>query len=189
MSAEWKELTLGDIAEEDGGSVDGPFGSNLKASSYTETGIPVIRGSNLSVGLDRFKSEEFVYVSNETLERLRRSECLPGDIIFTKKGTLGQTGIVPEGTSFENYLLSSNQMRLRVNSELADPEYAYYWVSSKDSIAKKNKILNSRVFQRLTWTIFESFLLSYLALIRKRKLVESTPKLVAVKNFRTDVFI
>jgi type I restriction enzyme, S subunit len=136
MSSDWQELTLADIAEPKGGLVDGPFGSNLPASCYAEKGVPVIRGSNLTVGLERFKSNDFVYVSNETLIRIKRSECLPNDIVFTKKGTLGQTGIVPFDSRYEKYLLSSNQMRLRVNTNLADPEYVYYWVSSKASIEK-----------------------------------------------------
>lgn len=136
MSSDWQELTLADIAEPKGGLVDGPFGSNLPASCYVEKGVPVIRGSNLTVGLERFNSNDFVYVSNETLIRIKRSECLPNDIVFTKKGTLGQTGIVPSDSRYEKYLLSSNQMRLRVNTNLADPEYVYYWVSSNASIEK-----------------------------------------------------
>jgi len=136
MSADWKELTLADIAEPKGGLVDGPFGSNLPASCYVEEGVPVIRGGNLTVGLERFKPNDFVYVSNETLGRIKRSTCFSNDIVFTKKGTLGQTGLVPSDSRHDRYLLSSNQMRLRVNTNLADPEYVYYWVSSKASIAK-----------------------------------------------------
>jgi len=136
MSCDWQELTLADIAESKRGLVDGPFGSNLPASCYVEDGVPVIRGSNLTVSLERFKSEDFVYVSSETLKTMKRSECLPNDIIFTKKGTLGQTGLVPSDSRYEIYLLSSNQMRLRVNTNLADPEYVYYYVSSKASVEK-----------------------------------------------------
>ena len=135
MSADWPLMTLDEIAVPRG-AVDGPFGSNLKASCYVASGIPVIRGSNLAVGLERFKSHEFVYVGEDTLERLNRSECRPNDIIFTKKGTLGQTGFVPDDGIFEKYLLSSNQMRLRVDPEKALPEYVYYWVSSSWAIQK-----------------------------------------------------
>ncbi|MFC4878294.1 restriction endonuclease subunit S [Microbulbifer halophilus] len=90
----------------------------------------------MTVGPHRFKSEEFVYVGEETFKRLSRSECRPNDIIFTKKGTLGQTGLVPSDSQIEKYLISSNQMRLRVDPEKALPEYVYYWVSSKWAIQK-----------------------------------------------------
>ena len=85
----WIKTTLGQIATPNNGLVDGPFGSNLPASDYTPEGIPVIRGSNLSLGVTRFKTDAFVFVSEKTAERLSRSLCYPDDIIFTKKGTLG----------------------------------------------------------------------------------------------------
>jgi type I restriction enzyme S subunit len=136
MGNNWETTTLGEIALDQDGAVDGPFGSNLPASCYVDVGIPVIRGSNLSKGLDEFKDEGFVFVSDEIANKLSRSKCIAGDIIFTKKGTLGQTGIVRAEHKYPVYLLSSNQMRLRVDTTKAIPEYVYYWVSSKRSITK-----------------------------------------------------
>ncbi|MES9850335.1 MAG: restriction endonuclease subunit S [Candidatus Thiodiazotropha sp. L084R] len=136
MAAEWHQTTLGAVASQEGyGVVDGPFGSNLPASSYTVTGVPVIRGSNLTLGLGRFNAESFVFVSEETAQRLARSLCNPQDIVFTKKGTLGQTGLVPDD-GYEQYLISSNQMKLTVDKALADPLYVYYYVSSPQSVQK-----------------------------------------------------
>jgi type I restriction enzyme S subunit len=117
------------------GLVDGPFGSNLPSSAYTQAGVPVIRGSNLTKGAERFKSDDFVYVSSDTAARLSRSLCLPNDIVFTKKGTLGQIGMVPFG-KHSTYLLSSNQMRLRVDESCADPEFVYYYLAQPESIDK-----------------------------------------------------
>jgi type I restriction enzyme, S subunit len=125
MASDWQEVTLGEIAREDYGLVDGPFGSNLPASDYTTTGVPVIRGGNLSLGESRFNNDEFVFVSEVTAQRLARSLCYPGDIIFTKKGTLGQTGIVPNNPRFDKFLLSSNQMKLSVDTKKADPLFIY----------------------------------------------------------------
>jgi type I restriction enzyme S subunit len=133
----WNLTTLEEIVRKDGyGLVDGPFGSNLPASDYTLTGIPVIRGSNLSLGETKFVDDEFVFVSIETAQRLARSICRPGDIIFTKKGTLGQTGIVPERHAYSKFLLSSNQMKLSVDQSAADPLYVYYYVSTPQSREK-----------------------------------------------------
>jgi type I restriction enzyme, S subunit len=132
----WSETTLGAIALGDNGLVDGPFGSNLPASIYTAKGVPLIRGSNLSLGESRFNDREFVYVSDETAARLRRSICQPGDIVFTKKGTIGQTGFVPLRGRFDRYLLSSNQMKLSVDPEKADSLFVYYAVSSPEGRVK-----------------------------------------------------
>src|SRR5215210_3159888 len=125
----WHKTTLGMIARKGNyGLVDGPFGSNLPAADYTLTGIPVIRGSNLTLGETRFRDKEFVFVSRETAKRLVRSVCEPDDIIFTKKGTLGQTGIVPRDHQYKEFLLSSNQMKLSVDMDVADPLFVYYYV-------------------------------------------------------------
>ncbi len=135
--AEWTQTTLGAIVAKEGfGLVDGPFGSNLPASSYTESGIPIIRGSNLTLGTSRFRADDFVFVSHDTAERLARSLCRPFDIVFTKKGTLGQTGLIPEGGLYDLYLLSSNQMKLTVDRRIADPLFIYYFVSSPASTEK-----------------------------------------------------
>ena len=78
-----------------------------------------------------------MYVSEEKARELERSLCYANDIIFTKKGTLGQTGLVPDDNRFEKYLLSSNQMKLSVDPSLADALYVYYFVSS---VASREKI-------------------------------------------------
>lgn len=137
MVGKWHQTTLGSIATKDGyGLVDGPFGSNLPASLYTEEGVPVIRGSNLTLGTGRFRAEDFVFVSSDTAKRLERSLCRPLDIVFTKKGTLGQTGLVPQDGKYDRYLLSSNQMKLTVDRRVADPLFVYYFVSSPESTRK-----------------------------------------------------
>lgn len=132
----WKSTTLRAIARLEHGLVDGPFGSNLPASVYTASGVPVIRGSNLSLGGDRFCDNVFVFVSEQTASRLSRSLCRAGDIIFTKKGTLGQTGIIPASESYRRFLLSSNQMKLTVDTKKADPLFVYYYMSSPKSRQK-----------------------------------------------------
>ncbi|EGR2024852.1 restriction endonuclease subunit S [Vibrio cholerae] len=160
MGNEWSETTLGDIALGTDGAVDGPFGSNLPASAYTENGYPIIRGSNLSVGLDDFKDHEFVYVPEDVFQRLSRSECKAGDIIFTKKGTLGQTGLIRSEHRFGRYLLSSNQMRLRVDPSKALPEYVYYWVSSQKAINKLIKDSECTGVPKINLAYLKSFPIS-----------------------------
>jgi type I restriction enzyme S subunit len=157
MENNWKTTTLGEIALGKDGAVDGPFGSNLPASCYVEVGTPVIRGSNLSKGLGEFKDKGFVFVPDEILNKLSRCKCVAGDIIFTKKGTLGQTGIIRSNHKYSSYILSSNQMRLRVNHTLALPEYVYYWVSSQKAITKLIKDSESTGVPKINLAYLRSF--------------------------------
>ncbi len=131
-----KQFKLNEIAVKDRGLIDGPFGSNLPASDYIYSGVPVIRGCNLSLGKQKFVDKGYIFVSEKTAKKLERSKCIKGDIIFTKKGTLGQIGIIPENSKYETYILSSNQMKLSVNKHVADNLYVYYYLSSKNTIEK-----------------------------------------------------
>jgi type I restriction enzyme S subunit len=117
------------------GLVGGPFGSKLGKADYTESGIPVIRGQNLS-GIGFFSSREFVYVSEEKVNRdLSRNLALPNDVVFTQRGTLGQVGIVPS-EPYERYVISQSQMRMRVNGDCADARYIYYCFRDSAMVAR-----------------------------------------------------
>ena len=43
MMGEWKQFKLEEVAEN---FAIGPFGSNIKAENFQESGVPVIRGTN-----------------------------------------------------------------------------------------------------------------------------------------------
>jgi type I restriction enzyme S subunit len=117
-----------------GGLVGGPFGSNLGRKDYRPAGIPVIRGANLS-SLGRFDASEFVYVSPDKARELIRNSAIPGDVVFTQRGTLGQVGIVPE-QPHNSYVISQSQMRLRCDPKVADPRFMYYLFRSPAMVRK-----------------------------------------------------
>ncbi|MCL5520581.1 restriction endonuclease subunit S [Citrobacter cronae] len=171
MGSKWKQTTLGDLALGFDGAVDGPFGSNLPASAYTESGYPIIRGSNLTIGLDDFKDSDFVFVPEHIFQKLSRSECRAGDIIFTKKGTLGQTGLISARHRFEKYLLSSNQMRLRVDPEKALPEYVYYYVSSQKAINKLIQDSECTGVPKINLAYLKSFPISLPSLSEQKEII------------------
>ena len=154
----YMETTLSDIA--DGckyGFVDGPFGSNLPSSCYKHKGIPVIRGCNLSIGKFRYIDQGYCFVDNIVLDTLSRSTARKFDIIFTKKGTIGQIGIIPKNALYNLYLLSSNQMRLRVDISKADPYFVYYYLTQKNIIKKIIRDSESTGVPKTNLAYFRSF--------------------------------
>jgi type I restriction enzyme S subunit len=127
----WVNMTIDDIkATPKGSLVSGPFGSNISAKYFTEDGVPVIRGNNLTLGKKAFVDSGFVFISEEKAYELRNCEAIPGDIIFTAAGTLGQVGLIPSDGSYPKYIVSNKQLRLRCNEEIAVPEYLYYYFSA-----------------------------------------------------------
>ncbi len=77
--AGWDWVRLEELLPK-GGIFDGPFGSNLKTSDYTDSGVRVIRLEN--VGCLRFIGEKETYISQEKYETLKKHTVGEGDIIF-----------------------------------------------------------------------------------------------------------
>ena len=123
----WHTFTIDQVKSDAPYSlVGGPFGSELTTRDYTEAGVPIIRGSNLSSDR-KFFDDGYVFVSDEKAATLRSNTAYPGDIVFTQRGTLGQVGLIPQPSNFERYVVSQSQMKLTVNRQLALPAYVYYW--------------------------------------------------------------
>lgn len=114
---------------ERGAIISGPFGSNISSKYFVEKGIPVIRGNNLSLSLDKFYDRGFVFVTEEKADELNcYAEKM--DLIFTSAGTIGQVGLIPEGSRYEKYVISNKQIRVRIDTAKVDILYAYYWFAS-----------------------------------------------------------
>jgi len=60
---------------------DGPFGSHLKSSDYTDKGIRVIRLEN--IGSLEFKDQYKSYVAKEKYETIKKHTVYSGDIVFS----------------------------------------------------------------------------------------------------------
>ena len=67
---------------------DGPFGSNLKSSHYSESGVRVIRLQNICQGY--FSDEDRAYVPYSHYETIKKYTCYAGDIVI---GTLGDPNL------------------------------------------------------------------------------------------------
>ena len=131
-SAGWRKITVADVKAQCKGSVvSGPFGSNIGKRFFVDVGVPLIRGNNLTLGDKKFIDDGFVFITEEKSYELRNCEALPGDLIFTAAGTLGQVGIIPEFPKYPRYIISNKQLRLRCDPGIALALYLYYWFSSR----------------------------------------------------------
>jgi type I restriction enzyme S subunit len=135
LPRQWRWMTLGELAAPNCKAiVSGPFGSNIGSRFFVETGIPVIRGKNLTVGLERFIDDGFVYVTEDKARSLGNCEAISNDLIFTAAGTIGQVGIIPTTAKHEKYIISNKQLRARLNQNIIRPLYAFYWLASPEVV-------------------------------------------------------
>jgi len=111
----------------------GPFGSSISSRHFQKTGVPVIRGSNLSedVGV-RLIHDDLVFLSEEKAREFSRSRVGVGDLIFTCWGTVGQVGYISGHDPYGTYIISNKQMKLTPDPSKTDSLFLYYLFSSPD---------------------------------------------------------
>lgn len=124
MPSDWKEGTINDISQKIG---MGPFGSDIKTSTFVEQGVPILNGSCLKEIL--LQEVDLKFITEEHAERLVKSQVRSGDIVITHRGTLGQVSLVPE-TSRSAFMLSQSQFFLRANKNLTTAEFLTYFLRS-----------------------------------------------------------
>jgi type I restriction enzyme S subunit len=124
----WLELDFADLFSKPGNDiVDGPFGSNLKASEYVSAGIAVVRLQNID--RNRFVAKNIQYVSKDKSDDLARHTFVPGDILITKLGDpLGKACLAP--ASISKGVLVADVVRARLTHEWVDRRFLCYQINA-----------------------------------------------------------
>ena len=132
----WLQLQIEDMYSMPGDDiVDGLFGSNLKASEYVSTGIPIVRLQNID--RNRFVNKNIQYVTSKKAEELIRHTFVPGDILITKLGDpLGKACLAP--SSLKKGVLVADVVRARLTHEWIDRRFLCYQINA-DNIAEQFK--------------------------------------------------
>lgn len=136
---EWVEITLIDTADKKvkWSFTGGPFGSNLMASDYTESGVRIIQLQNIGDGV--FNDDNKIYASLEKAEELLSCNIYAGDIVISKMGDpVGRACIIPD--NLHRCIMASDGIRLVVNETKYSKYFIYSLINSKrirEAIEKK----------------------------------------------------
>jgi len=115
-SSDWKAVRLGDIADPNRrwSFTGGPFGSNLKASDYTASGVRVIQLQNIGDG--EFRNDSEIYTSPQKANDLLSCNIYPGEILLSKMGDpVARACLIPP--LHDRYLMCSDGIRLAVDTK------------------------------------------------------------------------
>lgn len=138
MSSEWRVATVEEIAAPvPNAMATGPFGSAISSKHFLDSGVPVIRGSNLSANVStRLIDDGLAFLSSDKAGEFQRSIAKRGDLVFTCWGTINQVGLIDSRAKFDSYVVSNKQMKLSVDVNKADPRFIYYVFSGPDKQAE-----------------------------------------------------
>lgn len=106
----------------------GPFGTQLKASEYTEHGTPVINVRNIGFGSIKINKLEFI--SPITRDRLASHLLRRGDIVFGRKGAVERHVFIRQEQ--DGWFQGSDCLRLRFASHRVEPLFASYYFLTAD---------------------------------------------------------
>ena len=126
MKSKWPIVRIDDIKAESKNAITiGPFGSRMKSDCYVDSGVAVIRGTNL--GSNPVFINNFVYITEEKANELASCNVYKDDLVFPHRGSIGEVGIVGGDP---RYVLSSSLMKLTCDRKKAVPKFIYYFFKS-----------------------------------------------------------
>lgn len=114
----WTWASIDQCALDDDAITDGPFGSNLKSSHYTEDGPRVLRLQNIG---DGHFVDSRAYISQSHYDSLGKHAVTDGDLVVAMLGeVLPRACVIPAGVA--PAIVKADCARIRLNIELLVPE-------------------------------------------------------------------
>ena len=147
----------------------GPFGSDLKEDSYTDSGVRVIQLQNIGDG--KFRDKYKIFTSEEKATQLKNCNIYPGDIIIAKMADpVARACIIPN--TDKRYLMASDGIRLSVDKEKYDTQFVLFAINSPlfRDIAEKHSTGTTRL--RIGLTELRNLLIAIPPIKEQKKIAE-----------------
>jgi type I restriction enzyme S subunit len=124
----WPRVKLGGLEGAKGNFIDGPFGSNLKASEYVEEGVPIIQLKNIKP--NKYLPVDVKFISDKKAKELSRHSYQAGDLVIAKLGAVGTACIIPQNC--DGGIVVADVVRFRGDKSRIDYKYLCYFLNSDE---------------------------------------------------------
>ncbi len=134
---DWPRVTLSALCASSDDIKCGPFGTQLAKDEYRTEGVPLwgIKQVNASFNLPTHEFLEPV-----TATKLRQYDLQPGDIVMTRKGTVGNCAIYP--ANFAVGIMHSDLLRLRLDTRRCDPSFLVHQLHHSPDVARQISLIS-----------------------------------------------
>lgn len=178
LPPEWRRMSLEELLTPNG-IFDGPFGSNLKTSDYTESGVRVIRLEN--VGHLRFIGEKETFISREKYEYLKKHTVKEGDIIFASFiDEEIRACLVPKLKT--TAIAKADCFCLRPDIKLANRQYLTYQLVSLGSYNKLIKNVHGATRPRINTSQLRKLRIKICPLLEQQEIVHRVEGLFRIAD-------
>lgn len=115
----------------------GPFGTQLNKDEFREEGVPLWGIKQVNVGFS-IQTKEFL--EPKTAKRLSQYELIPGDLVMTRKGTVGNCAVYP--SNFETGIMHSDLLRLRIDPKRCNPSFLVYQLHYSQDVSRQLSLIS-----------------------------------------------
>lgn len=173
----WLRVEFGDLFSDPADDiVDGPFGSDLKATEYVSNGIPIVRLQNID--RNKFVFKNIQYVTAGKAAELDRRTFSPGDILITKLGDpLGKACLSP--SYIEKGVLVSDVVRARLTHEWVDRQFLCYQLNADQMIEQFKEQTKGTTRPRVNLTKIRGLTVQLCPLPEQQRIVEKLEELLS----------
>lgn len=147
---------VGDLVEHGVADLQtGPFGTQLKASEYVDSGVPVINVRN--IGFGNVRDADLEFVTPVKAEKLEVHQLEEGDIVFGRKGAVERHALI--GPEQAGWVQGSDCLRVRITSKAVCERYVSYylrtqahqdWMNALCSFGATMASLNQDIVKRIS---------------------------------------
>lgn len=124
--SDWRKMTTTKLIDD--GILKIGDGYRAKNSELVSNGLPFARAGNINHG---FRFVDADYLPSHYIETVGDKASLPGDTVFTSKGSVGRFGYVTNATT--RFIYSPQICFWRsLNHEEILPRFIYYWMHGRE---------------------------------------------------------
>ncbi|MCH7379466.1 MULTISPECIES: restriction endonuclease subunit S [Acinetobacter] len=121
-------ISIGSLIDSKEASLQtGPFGTQLKASEYVESGTPVINVRN--IGFGDIRADNLEFITDFKAEQLKNHILCKDDIVFGRKGAVERHSYIQDEQV--GWVQGSDCLRLRLNTENVDSRFLSYYFKTQ----------------------------------------------------------
>jgi len=165
---DWEVSTLYEIRKQSDrhSFTGGPFGSDLKSSDYTDSGVRIIQLGNIGVG--SFIDKSKIYTSEEKANQLISCNVYPNDIILAKMAPVARSCKVPSSSS--RYVMCSDGIRLAVDTEKVDDNFIFHSLQDRRFRASAERCMVGTTRGRIGLNDLRNLLIPFPPLSEQQKI-------------------
>ena len=128
----WKTINIENICSS---IVRGPFGSALKKEFFVEQASTAYKVYEQKHAIQKSADIGTYFIDAERFQTLKRFEVVPGDIIMSCSGTIGEFFVIPEGA--ERGIINQALLKYTLNDSMDQTYFLYVMEWVKENFDKK----------------------------------------------------